>query len=863
MRSVVLADSSLPTGLEEVLASHDDGIYTEDVDGIVTSWNRGAERLYGRAATVASGQSSDLLYPKHRRAELATLRQRVHAGELVKDYRIECNGRNGDVIQISMSAGAVRDREGIARGAWITARDLTEQKLAQAALLESDARLEEAQALAHVGTWTWDAVTDTVQLSQELHRMHGIEPLSFDGKLESYIALVQDDRRGPLLAALRDACDTGQAFEREYRIVVHGTGERWVYARAEPATNSDGRTVGLRGIAQDVTEHKKAAAALERHAASLEFLRRVTVAANQSQTLEEALSVCLEAICNYAGWSVGRVYLASPSGEEALSTRIWHLADPERFASFGQVNGSDAIARGVGLVGRVLASCQPAWSTDLTGKGEFDGAPAATAVGLRSGVAFPVQVGEEAVAVLEFLSTKAGRPGDELLHLMATATTQLGRVVERSRAAAVLSDQAMHDPLTRLPNRNLFLDRLRHALSQRERRGTQVAVLLVNLDAFKWVNDSLGHEAGDAVLVTLGRRIQGALRPEDTVGRFGGDEFAILCEGLETEEEVLAVTARVSNAVAQPLSLNIGVDAVISASTGVAFAGDSTDDPERLLRNADLAMYRAKEKGGARYEIFDSVMHAQALDRLKTVSLLRHAIGREELRLFYQPQISLESGETIGSEALVRWQHPERGLLSPDLFIHLAEQSQLIIPVGNWVVGEACRQAVSWQAATLQQRPLKMAVNVSAKQLAHSDLAGLLASTLRETGMDAESLCLEITESVLMADADFYIQALLGLKRLGVTIAIDDFGMGYSSLAYLQRFPVDILKIDMAFVSGLGHGNRPNSAIVGAIVDLCRALGLTSIAEGVETPEQMRDLRELGCDIGQGFYFGRPQPADA
>lgn len=851
-------DPILVGSLAGVVATSDHAIYSERLDGTVTSWNRGAERLFGYPAAMAIGQGADRLYPGHAGDELSLLRRRIHAGEVVEAYEFEGQRQDGLVIPVVVTARPICPSGEDVVGMWVTVRDASEQRTAQTTLAESAARLEEAQALAHIGIWAWDAVSDSFELSSEFHRICGLSPREFDGTFDGYVALVHAEERERVVVAMRLVVATRREFEQEYRIVRPDGGVRWVYVRGEPATDSTGQAVGMRGIAQDVTERKDAEDGLKRQAASLELLKRLAVAANEALSLDTALSASLSDICAHTGWSIGRVYLASATGREAVATPFWYVDSPA-YESFRRETADLSVPRGVGLAGRVLATCMPAWTTDLSDGDLGMAAGPAAAAGLHAAFAFPIHVGDEVVAVLEFFSTEAVGPDDQLLEVMATASTQLGRVVERDRAKELLSDQATHDALTGLPNRGLFLARMEDALAIANADGTNVAVLFMDLDGFKIVNDGLGHAAGDAVLVALARRIQTVLKPTDTVARFGGDEFTILCRGLRGEADVLGVVRRVADTVAQPLTLAVGGEVVITCSIGIAFGPKDADGAEGLLRNADAAMYHAKRQGRARYEIFNTLMHTEAIQRLNTVGRLRHAIDQDELRLFYQPQYSLIDGSLTGAEALIRWQRPEEGLALPDEFIQLAEESQLIVPIGAWVLGEACRQAVKWES----DQPFEMAVNVSACQLARPDLVRLVDETLRETGADPMSLCLEITESVLMGDAEFYMEALMGLKELGVSIAVDDFGMGYSSLAYLQRFPVDILKVDRAFVSRLGQGDVQGQAIVGAVINLAHALDMTAVAEGVETAEQRQDLIDLGCNVAQGYFFGHPQPVGA
>jgi diguanylate cyclase (GGDEF)-like protein len=421
--------------------------------------------------------------------------------------------------------------------------------------------------------------------------------------------------------------------------------------------------------------------------------------------------------------------------------------------------------------------------------------------------------------------------------------------------------QLLRDPLTGLPSRVLFLNRLSAALERLQRRpGRYVAVLFLDLDRFKVINDSLGHPAGDELIAAVSERLRHSLRRDETIARFGGDEFAILCEDLTDEQDAIAVGERVLKSFGLPFQLPHG-EAVSAASLGIALAAAPEQDPEDLIRDADAAMYRAKQAGGGRLMLFDEVTRQRALDRLHTESALRRAIEREEFRVFFQPEVSIESGEIVGLEALVRWEHPERGLLAPAEFIALAEETGLIVPIGSWVLHDACRLARRWQVERGADEPLAVRVNVSARQLADDKLPGIVADVLAETGMDPAMLCLEVTESVLIEDPESSTETLAALKRLGVQIAVDDFGTGYSSLEHLRRFPIDCVKIDRSFVRGLPDSSD-DMAIVGAVIELGHALRLSVAAEGVETAEQLGKLQSAGCDTAQGFLFSRPEHPD-
>jgi len=422
-------------------------------------------------------------------------------------------------------------------------------------------------------------------------------------------------------------------------------------------------------------------------------------------------------------------------------------------------------------------------------------------------------------------------------------------------------NQLLRDPLTGLPSRLLYLNNLKLAL-ERLGRGPHrsVAVLFLDVDRFKVINDSLGHGAGDQLLVAVAERIGHSLRRHETLARFGGDEFVILCEDILDDEGAVAVAERVLKAFSLPFMLEVG-ETTAAASIGISVTADPRQDPDDLIRDADAAMYRAKGAGGARVVLFDEVTRERALARLHNENALRKAIEREEFRVFFQPEVSIDSQRITGLEALVRWQHPERGLLGPGEFISLAEETGLIIPLGIWVLREACQRAVQWQHAQPSHRPLMLRVNVSARQLTQDSLHQTVADVIAQTGIDPAWLCLEVTESVLIEDPETSIGTLTDLKKLGIKIAIDDFGTGYSSLEYLRRLPVDCVKVDRSFVRGLPD-NEEDVAIVNAVIELGHALKLSVTAEGVETAEQHENLKSAGCDTAQGFLFHRPEPPE-
>jgi diguanylate cyclase (GGDEF)-like protein/PAS domain S-box-containing protein len=435
--------------------------------------------------------------------------------------------------------------------------------------------------------------------------------------------------------------------------------------------------------------------------------------------------------------------------------------------------------------------------------------------------------------------------------------SQVHDVTARRRFEQELAHRALHDPLTALPNRALFMDRLRHALVRLRRHSGAVAVLFVDLDRFKLVNDGMGHGVGDAVLLDAARRLSEAARAEDTVARFGGDEFTILCENV-SDEAARLVAQRVLDAFAAPF-VHEGREFHLSASVGIRISDLASATPDSLLRDADLALYAAKEHGRARFEVFQSRSQMPGFDMLATEQALRLALRNGELCLHYQPEVDLASQRIVAVEALVRWQHPERGLVPPAEFIPAAEESGLIVPIGEWVLREACSQLAAWRSAGTVDDDVRVAVNVSARQLSDPALPQTVTTALSDAGLDPRTLCLEITESAVIQDTDVALANLHAIKAQGVLIALDDFGVGFSSLSQIRDLPpVDVIKVDRSFTAGLGRSDS-DSAVVTAVLSLARSLGLTAIAEGVETEDQLGLLRGLGCDVGQGFYFARPQ----
>ena len=619
--------------------------------------------------------------------------------------------------------------------------------------------------------------------------------------------------------------------------------------RAVPVRGSEDEVEFVLVIARDITTTRTIERALARRAAQQEAVARLGQFALGERDLGALMQEVVAVVADGVGMSHSGLLAIEDDGA-ALRMVAGVGWDPALVGTMSQstMNDSQAVY--------TLRSSRPVIVEDYRTETRFPASPAIHQMGFRSGISVVVHGRSGPFGVLGAHSLRPHDvTGDDVSFLTAVAHL-LSTALERDREERATRHAALHDPLTGLPNRTLLHDRLEHALARRRREGVEVAVLMLDLDGFKVINDSLGHGVGDELLLAVAPRLRAAVRPHDSVARVGGDEFVAVCE-LQSRDDAVGVADRVADVLRHPIVLGSS-EHFISASVGIAVAGAAHETPESLLRDADAAMYRAKARGRGRYEIFDDAMRAHVLNRMETEQELRTAIYRDQLEVHFQPIVDVVDGRPVAVEALVRWRHPVRGLLAPDQFVGVAEETGLILDVGRRVLALAARQTADWQRRF--ETPLSLSVNVSGRQLADPDFVADVRAQVQDSGLAPGTLALEITESVLLEDAESPLAVLTALHEHGVRLELDDFGTGYSSLSYLKRFPLDGLKIDRSFLEDLEADPRA-AAIVEAVIGMSQALAVNVIAEGIEAGAQLELLRAMGCHHAQGFFFSRPLPA--
>ncbi|HET7813920.1 MAG TPA: EAL domain-containing protein, partial [Candidatus Baltobacteraceae bacterium] len=653
-----------------------------------------------------------------------------------------------------------------------------------------------------------DVATGTLTWSDELYRMFGCDPADCPSTFEAFLARIHPDQRESVARKVRLAVESGTGWTMDEQIVRLDTGEvRTLLSKVRAMRDADGNITRLCGTCQDVTEQRRAEYAL---AASESRFRRSF---------------------DYA--AVGMMMVEPIDGDGVILRMNNALA---------QLLGIEETSyTGMTLAELVVSDDWPLLHTILD-RVVHDGSSGQVEVRLCGAGGKRPMVYASAARIGD-----AGSPRDVLVHIQD--------ITERKAAEEQLRHRALHDPLTGLPNRTLLLDRLDLALARAERAEASVAVLFLDVDNFKLINDTIGHAAGDHMLRAIAKRIVDAGRIGDTAARVGGDEFVVVCENIAHEDEILTLAKRLSAAIATPISVN-GAEFIASVSIGVAMASNRTHTPGELLRDADLAMYRAKQHGKNAIEIFDDELRKLAMERVSIERELRSALSNDEIVPYYQPIVALETGKLSGFEALARWQHPSRGLLLPRDFLPVAEETHLIGTLGSLMLRDACARLAAWQKAV---PALTIAVNLSLRQL-DGQFASVLVKSLQQWAIAYSALLVEVTESVLLDIHKSAVADLHAIAEAGIGIGIDDFGTGYSSLLYLKRFPVGFLKVDRTFVEGMPD-DQDDIAIVSAIVRLAQSLGLATVAEGVETQKQLDLLQRLGCTYAQGNFIAPPLPA--
>jgi diguanylate cyclase (GGDEF)-like protein/PAS domain S-box-containing protein len=727
--------------------------------------------------------------------------------------------------------------------AWRITRIVDESNHARVVLAESEARF---RALVQ-------HATDIVVVLDERGEVTYVSPA-----VDTVFGNSADALIGTSFVDHLDANGIAQSLELYQQLVQHpdvpvptefdvpdGDGRRWVEATwtnqlHEPAVR------GIVGNLRDITDRKRANAFGADETRVFELIL-------SGAPVPETLGALVRALETYIPDGVGSIRLLEP--ETRLLQSVAAPSLPPVYIE--EVSRHTTVAD----VESFLSATETRVLVDI----ERDGArPELNALcaahGLRGMWSAPIRSpdGSEFLGLFAFFVRTVREPRASELAILERARDLAALAIDRDARTQELGRLALHDTLTGLPNRALAQDRLEHALARLAQTDddTHVAVLFVDLDRFKLVNDGLGHETGDELLVEVSRRLATTVRRQDTISRIGGDEFVVLCEDLRDEDQAVELAERAAQAFAEPFALS-RAEVTVSASIGIAVTNRSSERATSLLQDADAAMYRAKRRGGARHELFDEAMHTQAVSRLLTERALRRALDRDELRVLFQPEFDLASGERVALEALLRWEHPVRGIVAPGDFLRVAEETGIIVPMGAWVLTQACEVARTARLAG-DELPCTVSVNVSARQLQRPDFPELVARTAREAGVDPSALCLEMSESAVLEDLDTTAEALRALEDVGVQLAIDDFGTGGSSLTYLRRFPFHKLKIDRMFVEGLGR-SAADDAIVAATIDMAHALDMIVSAEGVETEEQRLRLVDLGCDRAQGYHLGAPE----
>ncbi|MBC7779736.1 MAG: PAS domain S-box protein, partial [Proteobacteria bacterium] len=797
--------------LAAVVEQSSEAIIIKDLDNVVLSWNGGAERIYGWTPAEAVGRNITTLMRPHTSATQVAERIAMLRMGRADAWRTVSHHRDGALIDVEVNVSPFYDENGRHIGEIAMARDITERELAESALRATQARNRELALIvdqSHDAIITKDTRNTVLTWNRSAVRIFGWEADEAIGK--PFLSLMRPDASEQRVRLAIERIGTQKAETWETLRTTKSGQRIEVEVTVSPLFDDDGRHLGEISINRDVTQRVRAEEALRDHKLFLEQAQEVGGIGSWAVTLAN----------DELTWSDGTLRIfgidrAQFSGHsEMFWTRV-HQDDVERVRA---------------TMEQAIASCS-AYTNE-----------------------FRIQRGD---GTHRWLYERAAIICDEhKAPLRIVGVTQ--DVTERRASQERIEFLATRDPLTELPNRLLLRDRITHGMAVAARHGTSLALLFIDLDRFKTINDSLGHRVGDEMLKQVAERLARCVRKDDTLARLGGDEFVVLLQGLNDSQAASQVARKVLKLLARPYTVD-GHQLSTSCSIGISLYPTDGTDSQTLMKNADAAMYHAKERGRGNYQYFSEDLHARAVERLSIETALRRALDRDEFELHFQPQVSMTDTKVVGMEALLRWNHPELGLLPPARFIRIAEESGLIVPLGEWALNAACAQVRSWLDQGLA--PARLAVNVSVGQLSRGFVRSV-SRILQQHRIDGSQLELEMTESLLMQQVDENVKLLQRLGELGVQVALDDFGTGYSSLAYLKKFPIDALKIDRTFVRDIVE-DPDDSAITAAVIAIGHHMQLRVVAEGVETTQQLRILQAMACDEYQGYLFSRPLPATA
>ncbi len=835
--------------LRATLESTADGILVVDNLGKITTYNRQfAEMWRIPPAVLSSGNDAEALD-----FVLDQLKDPGRFREKVRDLYAHPGRESFDAIEFK--DGRVFERSsrpqlvgGQTIGRVWSFRDVTEHRRAEEMLRESEERFR--LIAENVGDLVAMVDTDGRRIYNSpsyrtVFRSDEIQPGS-----DSFREIHPGDR-DRIKAIFRETVRTGVGRRTEFRFLLNDGGIRYIESEGRVIRDATGSVSKVVLVSRDISERKRA----EQRERMEHAVTRVLA---ESETLAEAIPKIVQTICETLNWDCGARWSLDEQQNAICCVETWSIPN-EAVAEFtAEVRKVTLQPTHHGLVRQVWVSGAPKWIPDVSRDEGFQRAQLAAKAGLHGAFAFPILAGNVTLGVLEFFSREIRNSDPSLLQMVRVIGSQIGQFMARKQAEENLLYVATHDTLTGLPNRYMLNQRFAHALNNAQRYRKSMALLFLDLDRFKFINDTLGHPFGDRVLTEVAGRLRLCLREIDTIARFGGDEFVALIEDFAAPGDIVSVAQKILHAVRWPFLLD-GETCHVTASIGIGLYPDDGADFASLLKSADIAAYRAKEQGKNNYLFYSEEMNDHLSARIAKETRLQGALEKNEFVLHYEPKIEINTGRITGMEALIRWQHPDLGLLPPLEFIGLAENSGLIVPIGAWVLRTGCAYN-----QTLQSRvpaPLTVSVNLSARQFEDKHLLREIERALSESALKPGNLELEITESMVMRDIQSSKKILDGIKSMGIRLAIDDFGTGYSSLVSIKRFPFDCIKIDRSFIKDIPQ-DPDDVAITQAIIAMAHSLRLKVIAEGVETREQLDFLTELGCHEFQGHYFRKPQPAE-